>query len=139
MSCSLNFYISHPGHYTAHYTGHRAGRTRNERSNIHIAKRTGSCAQRILDQDALSIHTQINHIIQSGIPRWRAVIQCDGASQGVIAFRTATACRILILPDPPGTIDLRMMQPKPNITWGRENVRSRIAASPVSTISMFLI
>ena len=80
-----------------------------KRSDIHITERTSSGTKRILDQNALCIDTQINHIIQSGVPRWGEVIQSDGAGQGVVTLGAAAARWVLVLPYPPGTVDLRMM------------------------------
>jgi hypothetical protein len=115
-------------YFNTRYTGHRIERKRAKLSNIHITERTSSSAKRVLDQNALSINTQIDHIIRPGIPRWRFVVQSDGSSQRVVALSTAAARRILILPDPPGTINLRMVQIKPRITRRIEQVTCKVRA-----------
>lgn len=91
--------------------------TEAEHLDIDIAERTSRSAERILNQDTLSINTQLNYIVQPSISRRRVIVQSDSSSQRVVTLGTTTIFRILVLPDPPRTIDLCMMEPESGISW----------------------
>lgn len=101
--------------------------------DINVAEWSSRGAERILDQDALGINTQLDYIIQTGIPGRRAVIQSNSPGQRVVTLGTAAIRRILVLPDPPGTVYLCMMAPKPRISRARKDIAARISASPEVT------
>ena len=97
--------------------------------NINITKRPPSITSRrhnLGDRNGRRIDAQINQISQGSIPARRGIRQRDSASDGVLA-----ALEILVLPDPPRAVDLRVVQEEGWVTGRREEVAAWVAADGV--------
>ena len=91
--------------------------------NINVAKRSSSSRHKISDRNWGSINSQINNIIQSTVAAGWHVVQSDGSRDGIQA-----GLDVLILPDPPGTIDLCVVKPEGWISRGGEDVSTWVTA-----------
>ncbi len=93
------------------------------RLNIDIAERTRESAHRLRDLNARVVNSQVDDILQSSVSAGRVVVQGDGAGDSVLAV-----LQVLVLPDPPGAVDLGMVEEKGWVSGGDEDVSAWVTA-----------
>ncbi len=93
------------------------------RLNIDIAERTRESAHRLRDLNTRVVDTQVDDILQSAVSARGVVVQGDGAGDGVLAV-----VQVLVLPDPPGAVDLRVVEPEGWVSGGNEDVSAWVTA-----------
>ena len=91
---------------------------------VYIAERPTNGTRRLPKRQRASIDTKINQIIQRSIPARRIVINRNRATN-----RIRARIRVLILPDPEDTIDIRVVQPEDGVS-GRVGEISAWVAAP---------
>lgn len=100
--------------------------------NIYVAERTSESVHRVPNLNTRSINTEIDIILQGSISgRW-GVVQGDGARNGVLSV-----LQILVLPDPPCAVDLRVMKEESWVSWGGEDVSTGIASDGEVATSVY--
>jgi hypothetical protein len=87
------------------------------RLNIDVAERTRESAHRLRNLNAGIIYTHVDDILQSSVSAGGVVVQGDRAGDGVLAV-----LQVLVLPDPPGAVDLCVVEEEGGISWGDEDV-----------------
>lgn len=102
--------------------------------HIDVAERTRSGRHSVSDSDCWGIDTQVNDIIQSPVSARRRVIQGNSSSNSVLSLRD-----ILVLPDPPCAIDLSVVQEESGISWGSEDVSTRVTTDGKVTSSVYSV
>jgi len=75
------------------------------RSNIDITQRSVQGVHDIPNLDLVCKLPQVNNIVERSVSARRAVEQCEGSGN-----RVQAVLRVLALPDPPSTVNLRMVQ-----------------------------
>lgn len=73
---------------------------------IDVAEGTAQRAQRRSDRNIPSIDSEVYGILNRSVSAWRIVVKGDGASNGILAVG-----QVLVLPDPPCTVDLGVVEP----------------------------
>lgn len=84
-------------------------------SLIDVTERPVHRAQRIADPDAPEpiVDAEIDNVVERRIATGRVVQEGDGPGEGVVAIDAGRD--VLILPDPPRAVDLRVMEPEERI------------------------
>jgi len=91
--------------------------------DIYIAERSRERVHRSPDLNAWCIDSELDDILQcSGSAGWR-VVQCDGSGDGILSV-----LEVLVLPDPPGAVDLCVVEEEGRVAGGREDVSAWVAA-----------
>lgn len=93
------------------------------RLNIDIAERARESAHRLRDLNTGVVDTQLDDICQRSVAAGRVVVQGDGAGDGVLAV-----LQVLVLPDPPGAVDLGVVDPEGRVSGGDEDVSAWVTA-----------
>ncbi len=93
------------------------------RLNIDVAERTRESAHRLRDLNAGIVNTHVDDILQSSVSAGRVVVQGDGAGDGVLAV-----FEVLVLPDPPGAVDLCVGEEEGRVSWGDEDGSAWVTA-----------
>ena len=96
----------------------------NVRKLVYIAERPTNGTRRLPKRQRATIDTKINQIIQRSIPARRIIINRNRATN-----RIRARIRVLILPDPEDTIDVRVVQPEDGVS-GRVGKISAWVAAP---------
>jgi hypothetical protein len=87
------------------------------RLNIDVAEGTCESAHRLRNLNAGIVDTQVDDVLQSSASAGRVVVQGDGAGDGVLAV-----LQVLVLPNPPGAVDLCVVEPEGGVSGGDEDV-----------------
>lgn len=90
-----------------------------------VAKLVLQCAHRAFDLDSRRIDADIDEVVQRGVGRWREVEDCVRTADGVLAV-----LGVLVLPDPPCTVDLGVVEEEVGVTRGGIEIAARVAADP---------
>lgn len=91
---------------------------------VYVAKRPGKRVSSVSDSDGIHSHeTQIQRIIQGSVSTRRLVVHSNGG-----ADRILPVCDILVLPDPPNTVDHSVVEVKIWVTRGGEKITSRVSS-----------
>lgn len=94
-------------------------------SFVNIAELVADRAHSIADPHGRRVDTKIYKIVQCGVGGWGEVEDGVRAGNGVL-----TLLQVLILPDPPGAINLSVVQEEVGVAWRRVKVAARITADP---------
>jgi hypothetical protein len=86
-------------------------------SNISIAKLIAKRAHRIPHRNLRRKHAKIKQVIESSVRGPRRVEEAGRAGHGVLA-----GLQVLVLPDPPGAVDLCVVQEEVRVAGGGEEV-----------------
>lgn len=84
---------------------------------IGVAELIAPRAHDIPNPDRRRINTNINQILKGRVVRRRVVENRVGASDGVL-----TGLQVLVLPDPPGAVDLRVVEEEVGVAGRGEEV-----------------
>lgn len=84
---------------------------------ISIAERASKRAHGLSNRDARRIDTEINDVVERSVRRRGEVEQRLRASDGVLAV-----LEVLVLPNPPGAVDLSVVQVEVGVAGGSEEV-----------------
>lgn len=103
---------------------------------IDVAKWSTGGVDNLTNSSGKTKDAHLKTISQLTITSWWHVQHVDGASNSVGG---KTGLQVLVLPDPPGTIDLSVVKPENWVSWGDEEISSWVAtngvvASSVNTI-----
>ena len=102
--------------------------------DVNVAKGASHGAHDILDCNWCCIHSKINEVVKSTISARRRVIQSDCSRDGILSV-----LNVLILPDPPGSINLGVMKEESGVARRGENVSSWITSDCKVSTGMYPI
>ena len=108
--------------------------TMHQELHINVAERSSLCRHHGTDGSIRTIDAQGNGILKCSISAWRAVVQGDGSSNGVLSVLD-----ILILPDPPSTIDLSVVNPECWVSWRNEDISTWVTTNGEVTGSVHAV
>jgi hypothetical protein len=101
-------------------------------SGVDIAELVASCAHSISNPDRRRVDTKVDKIVKRGVSRWGEVENGVCTSNSVLAI-----LQVLVLPDPPSSIDLSVVQEEVWVTRRGIEVTARIASNPKVTTSVY--
>lgn len=100
-------------------------------SLVNIAELVADRAHSIADPHGRRVDTEIYKIVQRGVGGWREVEESVRAADRVLAI-----LQILVLPDPPGAINLSVVQEEVWVTRRSVQVTAGISANPEMATSV---
>ena len=100
---------------------------------IDVAKWSTGRVNNLTNSCGKAKDAHLKTISQLTITSWWHVHHVDGASNSVAR---KTSLQVLVLPDPPGTIDLSVVKPESWISWGDEEISTWVTTNGVVTGSV---
>ena len=98
---------------------------------VNVAELITDRAHSVPNLDLRCEDTQVDIVIERGVRGRRGVKHSVCACDSVLAF-----LKILVLPDPPRTIDLAVVQEEPGVAGRCEEVSARVTSDPEVTTSV---
>lgn len=98
---------------------------------VDVAHKLALGIHHLANRGALSASTHLQPVIESAKRQRWVVEEVDASSNGVLA-----SLQVLVLPDPPGAIDLSVVQPEHGVSGGDEEVSTGVATDGVVTTSV---
>jgi hypothetical protein len=100
-------------------------------SCINVAELIANRAHSITNLDLRREDAQVDNIVERGVGGRRRIEHRVRTGDRILA-----SLQILVLPDPPGTIDLAVVQEEPRVTGRREEISTRVTTDPEVTTGM---
>lgn len=100
---------------------------------VDVAKWSTGGVNNLTNSSGKTKDAHLKTISQLTITSWWHVHHVDGASNSVGG---KTSLQVLVLPDPPGTIDLSVVKPESWVSWGDEEISTWVTTNGVVTGSM---
>jgi hypothetical protein len=109
--------------YASHHKRKNKLPSQHLRSNVDIAEWTSGGASKLSDSDIGSVNTNADKIIKCSISARWVIVESDGTTNSVLSVLD-----VLVLPDPPGSVDLSVVKEEDRVSWGREDISSWVTS-----------
>jgi hypothetical protein len=91
---------------------------------VDVAEWTSGCAHKIPDRGIRSINTNADNIIKRSVSARWVVLEGDGTTNSVLSVLD-----VLVLPNPPGPVNLSVVEEEDRVSWGGEDISSWVTSA----------